>query len=151
MPTVTRTALVTWSPAELYALVNDVEAYPQFLPHCVEAQVLARSDAEVTARLGFARAGLRQAVVTRNRLQPPAGMQPARIDMALIEGPFAQLAGSWEFRPLGPTASKVVFSIQFDIESSLLYLAAGPFVNEAALLAMDAFQQRATALYGKRS
>lgn len=150
MPTVTRTALVAYSPAELFALVNDVEAYPQFLPHCTGTQVLERATDTLVARMTFARAGLSQSVTTRNRLLLPRPQQVARIDMELVEGPFARLLGSWEFRPLGDAASKVLFSIDFDIDSQLAHLAAGPLVGQAALVAMDAFQQRAAALYGRR-
>lgn len=146
MPQLTRTALVAWSPAELFALVSDVEAYPQYLPYCVEATVLARGgDDEVTARIAFARAGLRQGVTTRNRR-----VAAHRLEMELVEGPFASLRGAWDFLPLGSAASKVVFTVDYDIDSQLAHLAAGTLVSEASALAIDAFQKRAAQLYGKR-
>lgn len=145
MPQLTRTALVAYTPAELFALVNDVEAYPQYLPYCVEATVLERAGDDVVARIAFARAGLRQGVTTRNRV---TGQH--RLEMMLVEGPFALLRGAWEFQPLGGAASKVVFSIEYEIDSQLAHLAAGPLVNEASSVAIDAFQKRAAQLYGKR-
>lgn len=145
MPVVTRTALVAYTPAELFALVSDVAAYPQFLPFCVDARVLAQEADSLLASMEFARAGIRQGVTTRNRLLPPH-----RLEMDLVAGPFAELAGAWEFQPLGAAASKVIFTIRFDIDSALAHFAAGPFIDQAAALALDAFGKRAVALYGKR-
>lgn len=145
MPTVSRTALVAYSPAELFALVSDVEAYPQYLPFCVEARVLQRDENSVTAHMAFARAGVRQGVTTRNR-----HVAPYRLEMELIDGPFEVLRGAWDFQPLGASASKVVFTIEFEIASRLAHLAVNALVNEAAALAIDAFQKRAARLYGKR-
>lgn len=146
MPAVTRTALVAYTPAELFALVNDVEAYPRYLPNCVEAVVLERAENEVTARIAFAKAGLRQAVTTRNRLS-----EPHALEMELVEGPFSSLRGRWQFQPLGESASKVVFSIEYELDSRLVHLVAGVLVDEAAGIAVDAFQRRAAQLYGKRA
>lgn len=146
MPRLTRTALVAYAPGELLALVSDVEAYPQYLPYCVEARVLAREDdGGVTAHIAFARAGLRHGVTTRNRL-----VATHRLEMELVDGPFELLRGAWEFQPLGAAASKVVFSIDYEINSRLAHLAAGALVNEASTLAVDAFQKRAAQLYGRK-
>lgn len=146
MPQVTRTALVQYSPGELFTLVNDVESYPQYLPFCVEARVLSRLDDEVTAHIAFARAGLRHGVTTRNRLQAPH-----RLEMELVDGPFELLRGAWEFRPLGAAASKVSFSLEYELASGLLQAVAGLAANDAAAMAMDAFHRRAVQLYGKRA
>lgn len=145
MAQLVRTALVAYAPAELLALVEDVEAYPQYLPWCVEAKVLARADGVVTARIGFARAGLSQGVTTRNRR-----VGEHRLEMQLVDGPFTKLQGAWEFRPLGSQASKVMFTIDYELDSALAHLAANALVNEASVIAVDAFQKRAAQLYGKR-
>lgn len=145
MAELVRTALVAYSPDELLALVEDVEAYPQYLPWCVEARVLERAGDSVKARIAFSRAGLTQGVTTRNRR---AGQH--RLEMELVDGPFLRLCGAWEFRPLGLQASKVVFTIDYEIDSSLAHLAANALVSEAAAIAVDAFQKRAAQLYGKR-
>ncbi|MFZ5756878.1 MAG: type II toxin-antitoxin system RatA family toxin [Pseudomonadota bacterium] len=150
MPTVSRSALVAYTPDELFALVNDVETYPQFLPFCVEARVLAREGDSTLASMAFARAGIRQGVMTRNTAQVPN-----RLDIELVEGPFSELRGAWEFRALGNDpavpASKVTFSVTFAIDSQLVHFAAKPLIDEAAGLALDAFRKRAEQLYGKRS
>lgn len=143
---VTRSALVAYSPQELFALVNDVEAYPEYLPFCVEARVLERVGDQLTARIAFARAGLRHGVTTRNRLAAPH-----RVEMELVDGPFQHLRGAWEFRPLGDSASKVVFNIEYELASGLVQLVAGIAAGEAAAMAMQAFEQRAAQLYGRRN
>lgn len=145
MAQLVRTALVAYAAPELMALVEDVEAYPQFLPWCVDARVLRRDGEFITAHIAFARAGLRQGVTTRNRR-----VAAQRLEMELVEGPFAQLRGAWEFRALAPQASKVTFTIDYEIDSSLAHLAATALVNEAAIIAVDAFQKRAAQLFGKR-
>lgn len=145
MAQLVRTALVAYGASDLLALVEDVEAYPQYLPWCVEAAIVARDADAVTARMAFARAGLRQGVTTRNRRTAEH-----RLEMELVEGPFAQLRGAWEFRPLGVQASKVIFTIDYELDAALAHLAANALVSEAALVAVDAFQKRAAQLYGKR-
>lgn len=145
MPAITRTALVAYSPAELFALVSDVASYADYLPHCVESVVLERSADEVTARIAFARAGIRQALTTRNR-----HVAPHAVEMELVDGPFAHLRGRWQFQPLGDRASKVVFSVEYEMDSRLVHLVAGVLVDEAAGIAVDAFQRRAAQLYGRR-
>jgi ribosome-associated toxin RatA of RatAB toxin-antitoxin module len=145
MTQLVRTALVAYSASELLAMVEDVEAYPQYLPWCVDARVLQRDDEFVTAHIAFSRAGIRQGVTTRNRR-----VSTQRLEMELVEGPFAELRGAWDFRALAPQASKVTFTIDYEIDSSLAHLAATALVNESALIAIDAFQKRAAQLYGKR-
>jgi ribosome-associated toxin RatA of RatAB toxin-antitoxin module len=145
MPLITRSALVAYRPQELFALVNDVESYPQYLPYCVEARVLARADDEVMARIAFSRLGITRGVTTRNRLAAPH-----RLDIELVEGPFAKLAGSWHFQPLGDVGSKVVFEVDYEVDTQVAQLVAGMAIGEAAGLAVDAFQKRAAQLYGKR-
>src|SRR3569832_1831629 len=102
MPVINRSALVPYSPAEMYSLVNDVDAYPQFLPWCKSAQVLSRNDDEVRASLELARGGFEKSFTTCNRLQ-----KNKMIEMRLVEGPFRRLEGYWRFEPLGEQACKV--------------------------------------------
>lgn len=145
MAQIIRTALLAYSAAELLALIQDVEAYPHYLPWCVEARVLYRDEEFTTAHIAFSRAGIRRGVTTRNRL-----VGESRLEMELVEGPFSQLRAAWEFHALAAQASKVMFSVDYEIDSTLAHLAATALVNEAAIVAVNAFQKRAAQLYGKR-
>src|SRR5689334_12608679 len=66
-----RTALVPYSVEQMFALVADIERYPQFLPWCADAKVVERNDSEVVASLELAKAGLHERFTTRNTLSPP--------------------------------------------------------------------------------
>ena len=109
-----RSALVKYSPAQMFELVNDVEAYPKRFAWCAGAEVLERGDDVVVARLDLKFAGFRQSFTTRNVLDPPR-----RLEMNLVEGPFRSLHGVWDFIALGDAGSKVAFALDFDYEGKL--------------------------------
>ncbi len=145
MTTVTRSALLPYSAAEIFALVNDVARYREFLPFCIASEVLAQSGEQVEARMAFSRLGMSQALTTRNRLTPHS-----RIDIEFLSGPFEYLRGCWEFHVLQEAACKVHFSVDFRVQAKFLQFAAGTAINQAATQTVDAFQRRAVQVYGKR-
>jgi ribosome-associated toxin RatA of RatAB toxin-antitoxin module len=104
-----RSALVGYTPAQMFDLVNDVEAYPKRFSWCVGAQVLERDGDVLVARLELKFAGLRQSFTTRNSTEPPR-----LLHMQLVEGPFRSLDGRWEFAALGDHGCKVAFALDFD-------------------------------------
>ena len=104
-----RSALVNYTPAQMFDLVNDVEAYPKRFSWCAGAQVLERDGDVLVARLELKFAGLRQAFTTRNTTEPPK-----RLHMQLVEGPFRSLDGLWEFVALGEHGCKIAFALDFD-------------------------------------
>jgi len=110
-----RSAIVGYTPAQMFDLVNDVEAYPQRFAWCSAARVIAREDSALTARLQLRIAGITQAFTTRNTMTPPN-----RIELQLVEGPFRHLAGAWEFIALGGTGCKVALALDFDYSGSLM-------------------------------
>lgn len=65
-----RTALLPYTARDMYLLVNDIAAYPSYMDGCVGAEVLARDEGEMVARLDLAKAGVRQSFTTRNQLVP---------------------------------------------------------------------------------
>lgn len=144
MPKLERSALLTFSADELYRLVGDVESYPQFLPGCVSARVEFADETLVRARLGFKVKGLSDSFATENRME-----QGTRIHMKLLEGPFKQLSGAWEFQPLAERACKVTLKISLDFGNRMLESTLAPFINGAIGSVMDAFKQRAESVYGK--
>ena len=104
-----RSALVRWSPTQMFDLVNDVEAYPKRFSWCTNATVTERSDGELVARLDLKFAGLRHSFTTRNTMDPPH-----RLLVSLVEGPFHSMEGKWDFLALGHDGCKIALALDFD-------------------------------------
>lgn len=140
---INRSALVNFSAQQMFDLVNDIEAYPQYMEGCVSATILQRQDDWLEARLDLKRAGVRQSFVTRNHLKPPESMT-----MTLVDGPFSYLHGCWRFTALNATACKVSFDMEFELENKLLGLAIGKLFESVAGNQVDALCVRAQQIYG---
>ena len=145
MATVNKSALVLYSAAEMYGLVENIEAYPQFLPWCRSARILSRSADEVRATIEMAKSGVHKSFTTCNRMQPNK-----MIDIRLLEGPFKRLQGYWRFEPLRADASKVSLDMEFEFANTLLRVAVEPVFKQIANSLVDAFCKRAVDLYGQR-
>lgn len=109
-----RSALVNYSPAQMFDLVNDVEAYPKRFPWCAGAAVVERGNNVLVARLDLKFAGLRQSFTTRNTVDPPH-----RLHMSLVDGPFRSLDGVWDFLALGDAGCKISLALDFDYATRL--------------------------------
>src|SRR2546429_9075825 len=94
MREIRRSALVGRPPAALFALINDIESYPQFLPWCTHARVESRSPHEIVANLGEREGALQGEFTTRNTFEPDRS-----ILMQLLSGPFRTLEGEWRLTP----------------------------------------------------
>lgn len=141
MPRLERSALLRYPAPDMYALVSDIEAYPQFLPGCTAAVVEHREGSLLRARLGFRMKGLSDTFATENR------HEPGRIDMRLVDGPFRALLGGWDFLPITDRACKVTLQIDVDFGNRLLETTLAPLMDRAALEVMEAFRLRAGALH----
>src|SRR5512133_2498162 len=115
MPKIHRSALVEHSAARMFALVNDIPAYPQRFDWCDNAEVLESDDDHAVARLDLGLGALRTWFTTYNKLEPPH-----RIDMQLRDGPFRKLDGRWDFHALDESACKVTLTLDFEPKSRLL-------------------------------
>lgn len=145
MATIKKSALILYSAAEMYALVSDIEAYPEFLPWCRSTQVLSRSEDEVRAVIEMVKGRVHKSFSTINRMQ-----HHKMIDIRLLEGPFRRLEGYWRFDPLRADASKVSLDMEFEFASPLLRMAVEPVFKQIANSLVDAFCKRAVDLYGRR-
>lgn len=138
-----RSALLPYPARALYDLVNDVASYPQFLPWCSGSDVLESSETLMRATLRVGKAGIKQQFTTCNRLVPGES-----ITMQLEEGPFRALHGVWSFQVLNETACKITLDLSFEYSGALVKATLGPLFNQAATTMVEAFCQRARALYG---
>jgi len=139
---VKRSALVTFSAQQMFDLVNDIEAYPQYMDGCTNAVILKRDGDWLEARLELSKAGVTQSFVTRNHLQAPE-----RMTMALVDGPFKRLEGCWQFTPLSVDACKVSFELEFELQNKLLGMAVGKLFESVASKQVDALCERAKQIY----
>lgn len=130
----------------MYALVADVESYPQFLPWCSGVEVHSRSDDIVEASLELQRAGLKKRFRTRNVLTPERS-----ISLQLVGGPFRHLSGGWQFTPLGDVGSKVALELEFEFDNKALDLMMGAFFEDTCNSLVEAFTERAAAVHGPAS
>ncbi|MFU8784720.1 type II toxin-antitoxin system RatA family toxin [Aliidiomarina sp.] len=143
MPQIERSALVPYSCRQMYDLVNDVAAYPEFVPGCAAARIIEDDGNSMVAELSISKAGIRHAFTTRNTL-----VSEQFIRMELVQGPFKELQGGWEFKPLSNEACKVSLKLDFEFSSKLLHFAFGKVFNEVTARMVDAFAQRARQVYG---
>jgi len=114
MREIKRSALVAQPPSRLFALINDIESYPRFLPWCTHARVLSRTEREIVATVGVKQGPLHGEFTTRNELEPDQ-----RILMHLVSGPFKMLEGQWLLTPIGPDGCRVELSMRFAFKNTL--------------------------------
>lgn len=145
MDSIDRSALVPYTQDEMFALVTDVDSYPDFLPWCSGSETLARTEDGIEARIDFMVSGVKKSFTTRNR-----HVDHERIDMQLVEGPFSELAGRWEFAPLGTDGCKISLHMNYDFSSRMVRMVTAPVFGQIANSLVDAFQKRAVEVYGER-
>src|ERR1700675_4562466 len=115
MPTVLKSVLVSHSAARMFALVEDVEHYPDFLPWCSNTVVFERTPQITRSRLDIDYHGLTSHVSTLNRKDPPGGM-----DLDFVDGPFDKFKGHWRFVPLGGQGCRVEFELDYAFSNAAM-------------------------------
>ena len=143
MREVRRSAILPYAPDAVYGLVADVERYPEFLPWCTSARVLAREVDAVAVSLGFASGFARASFTTRNRLDPGRS-----VTMSLVEGPFDELEGRWDFTPIGDSGTRIDLQVRFSTQGVIGALALGPAFESVCNHLVDAFARRARQVFG---
>lgn len=143
MPKIHRSARVAYDAAQMFDLVNDVEAYPQFLHWCRAARVNRRGDDFLEATLDIGISGIHKSFTTRNVFE-----RPKRLAIELISGPFRHLDGVWEFDDLEGGGSEVSLSLTFEVVRSPFSVVFSMVFEELARAQMAAFVHRADVLYG---
>ncbi len=138
MREISRSAIVDLGAECLYAIVEDVAAYPAFLPWCLAAEVRERSAAGMLATLTVGIRAVRQTFTTRNVSHPAEA-----IDIHLVEGPFREFRARWQFTPLGESAAKIEFRMAYEFSGVALAAALGPLFEHIADTMVEAFIRRA--------
>ena len=144
MRQVDRTALVPYTPEQMFALVADIERYPQFVPWVTAAKVLQQDERGVIGQLEMERAGVRERFTTRNVLEPPA-----RMSLVLVDGPFRLLDGLWTFDKVGDKGTKISLAIRFEFKNPLTAMLLSRAFEKSCADMVDAFVLRARDVYGR--
>lgn len=145
MRNVSRSALVPYTAREMFVLVDDVEAYPEFLPWCNDAVVHSRTDETVEATLELHKGAMSNHFTTRNTRR-----EFEAIEIALVGGPFRHLGGGWHFGEISQEGCKVTLELDFEFESRLVDMMFGAFFEDTCNSLVDAFTSRAVQVFGKR-
>lgn len=138
MKSVRKSVIVPHSAERMYALVDGIRAYPEFLPWCGGAAESERTPTSVVAEIRIDYHGLKQSFVTRNDNNAPSS-----IDMHFVRGPFRSLVGHWRFIPLGDAGCRVEFALDYEFANGLLERVVGPVFNSIVDNLVDAFVRRA--------
>jgi ribosome-associated toxin RatA of RatAB toxin-antitoxin module len=150
---IAHSAFVNFSSSEMFALVNNIGDYAQFLPHCTQSVVHHQTDNIIEATLEIelsvsvpflGKQAKRQQFRTKNILYPTH-----RMDMALISGPLKQLRGSWIFEDVGIGQSQVTLMLDIEFESTMLSVAFNAVSHKVGEQLVQAFIDRAHAIYLK--
>lgn len=151
MPQHSETRFLPYPAREMYDLVADVAAYPQFLPWTAAARIRSVTDQGdhqvMLADLVVSFKVFRESFGSRVVLWPAE----LRIDTEYLEGPFSRMQSRWQFRDRvkdGIAGCDVDFAVDFEFRNRLLAGAAGLFFNEAMTRIVRAFEGRAKQLYG---
>jgi len=140
---VERSALLPYSAMQMYEIVTDIEAYPDFLNWCTAVELIETKDDQVVARLKIAYRKLNMTFTTRNLNRPGES-----ITLSLVDGPFTQLGGLWKFVALNDQACKVSIGMEFHFRRSAVSAVFSKAFEKIISKQLDAFQSRAEQLHG---
>ena len=144
MQRVLKSVLVPYSAARMFELVDGVTHYPEFLPWCSGARIVAARPDGKTVRIDIDYHGVKAHFTTDN-----VNRVPTSIVITLNDGPFRRLHGEWRFHALAPAACKVEFELTYEFSTHLLETVVGPVFSHIANTFIDAFVRRAQAVYPK--
>ncbi len=147
MPQFETTRTVRHSPEKMFALVADVEKYPEFLPLCEALTVRSRKEREgrtiLVADMTVGYKAIRETFTSQVLLKPDENV----IDVKYLDGPFKYLTNTWRFEP-APQGCKVIFFIDYEFKSRILSAVMGAMFDRAFRMFSDAFEKRADKIYG---
>ncbi len=145
MESITKSVVVPYTAEQMYELVNNVTAYPEFLPWCSASQVHEQDEHYMKASVSLASGAVKQTFTTANTLTPGE-----RIEVALVSGPFKQLNGYWSFEKAGDGMSKIDFRMSYEYKNRIIKLALNKIFTRIGDTLVSSFVERAHQLYGKK-
>jgi coenzyme Q-binding protein COQ10 len=151
MPSFRTTRRVPHTPEEMFALVADVERYPEFLPLCESLKIRRRAQSgegveTLVAAMSVGYKAIHETFTTRVTLDEPR----QRILVEYVEGPFSFLENRWSFKP-DSAGCVIEFYISYEFKSRMLGLLMGAMFDRAFRKFTEAFEARANVVYGQRA
>jgi coenzyme Q-binding protein COQ10 len=150
MPSFYTSRRVAHSASDMFALVADVERYPEFVPLCQSMRILRREpmggEEAVIAAMTVAYKLFTESFTSRVVLKP--AMRTIQVDY--LDGPFRRLHNRWTFMPLAERQSEIGFYLDYEFRSRALQMLMGAVFDRAFRTFADAFEVRANAIYGKQ-
>lgn len=148
MPTHAETRPMPYSADEMFALIADIEKYPEFLPWCSASRIracktMADGSEVIDADLVISFKVYRERFGSRVTLY----RDTRKIDVTYLDGPFRYLDNSWHFKPVSDRACEVEFFVDFEFKSRTLQMVIGAVFGQAMQRIVGAFEKRAEALY----
>lgn len=144
MPSIAQSLLVPFTSQQMYDLVNDVAAYPEFVPWCKSATVHAKAVTALSATLCIGKGPITQTIATNNTMIPNQ-----QIKMQYQSGSLKNCFGAWDFVDQNDgTQCQVRFNMQYEFNSRLHALTLEPILYPLASTLIDAFYKRAQKIYG---
>jgi ribosome-associated toxin RatA of RatAB toxin-antitoxin module/CRP-like cAMP-binding protein len=135
---VQRSLLMPYPAESVFDLIEQAEHYPQFIPWCIDALILERSDEHVAARISMKVAGLTLTLETRNPKRRPEWLR-----LQMVRGPLRRFDGEWRLTPLNATACRVEFTLRYELGDAMIERVAGPVFARMADTMVDAYVRRA--------
>jgi ribosome-associated toxin RatA of RatAB toxin-antitoxin module len=137
-----REVIEPYSIEQMFALVNDIEKYPEFIPDCIATGIIKKQDNIIAAFIEVEKFGFKKSFTTLNQIN-----EPNSIDITLLEGPFKQLSGRWQFVKITENQSKISFNLDFEFKNKLLDMTFSPVFKEVMNGMVNAFSKRARQIY----
>ena len=143
MPVISRSALVMHSVEEMFQLINDISAYPHFVPDCGDSKILSHENNTITAALLVSKGGLKKWFTTKNTL-----VDNHQVILNLVDGPFKKLTGCWTLKALADDACKISLDLDYEFSNKVFDLTFGRVFTHLTNNMVQAFTQRAKEIYG---
>lgn len=143
LTSINKSAVVPYSAEQMYNLVNNVEAYPEFLPWCKDTTIISQGEDFMTASISLTKGKVKQSFTTRNYMVPGR-----RIEISLLKGPFKHLEGYWMFEPKDEHSCYVYLRMNFEFSNKLIKLALEKIFSHIVNTLIDTFTSRAHRIYG---
>ncbi|MCO6390663.1 type II toxin-antitoxin system RatA family toxin [Aliihoeflea aestuarii] len=151
MPQFETKRVVKHSPEQMFALVADVERYPEFLPMCEALSVRSRKErGDMTLLVADMTVGykaLRETFTSNVVLKPKENA----IDVSYVDGPFRYLDNQWRFEALPDGGTTINFFIDYEFKSRILGAMMGTMFDRAFRMFAEAFEKRADKVYSEAS
>jgi ribosome-associated toxin RatA of RatAB toxin-antitoxin module len=140
---ISKQADVAYSAKQMFALVNDIDSYPEFLPWCTATKILEKNSDSLIASVSVSLGKIKQSFTTKNTMQADTS-----INMKLVEGPFKELMGHWQFHEKENGECSVLLDMQFEFKNKIMKHTFGTAFKKITDTMVDAFVKRAQVVYG---